>query len=153
MRIRSQIWALFHCRQLQSACSILSGAAVGTSTCTLIAEELNNPSPEETKPANNEVLQLTISLVQEMAIFDHTTPPFGGLPSGGELAQHPGCCSLGRAAAGQEQRESPGCCQPCEQLAPYARVFRLLWALYEGNRALHLHKMRGRSMSDYIKPR
>lgn len=120
----------------------------------LLQKNWTIPAQRKPNPADNEVLQLIISLVQEMAIFDHTTPPFGGLPSGGELAQHhsPGRCSLGRAAAGQGRRESPGCCQPREQLAPYARVFRLLWGLYEGNKVATWEK-RGRSTSDNIKPR
>lgn len=87
-RIRSQVWALLHRGQLQSACPrpFWSNGEFRRLQPPLQMSWMT-PDQRKPNPANHQVLQLILSLVPEMAIFDHITPPFGGLPSGGELAR------------------------------------------------------------------
>lgn len=87
-RVRSQAGAFFCRVQLQSACPHPSWSSSGLRHLQLhlqmswVTSDQMKPSP-----ANNQVMQLILSLLVEMAIFDHITRSFSGLPLGWELAQ------------------------------------------------------------------
>lgn len=138
-RISSQAGNLFHPVQLQSACPHPSWSSSGLPHLQL-HWQMGWITSDQMKPslANNQVLQLILSLMVEIAIFGHITPSFWGLTPGWELPQ----VLLPRALlpwGGLGLKKEPTLLSAPLNV-PYAGVFRPLQSWFEGNNALHLHK-------------